>query len=101
MSEFFTYTPESVDQWLNAAQPGQMLLYHIGSLTRDRVYRIGVSGQSPMILARQPLHSTAKHLWKLYVAGKVELVQRKVDERYLYYAVKRKRVKPLQRDWEW
>jgi hypothetical protein len=62
---------------LEAAKPGQWLMYHIGYLYEDRT-------------KNRRLNSLASVAYKSYQDGKACLVQRRLgDKSYEYYAVKR------------
>ena len=73
------HTWVSFDQRVKRALPGEQIVYHVGNLVIDRE-RAGDFFT---------IHLTATAAWRAMEAGKVDLVQRSVDDMFEYIAVKR------------
>lgn len=84
-------TSGKVGVWLASAPTGAELMYHEGSLARDRV--VPKVGQN--WYATTQLDETATTLWNAAAMGYVELTQRRVAEgKYQYLArLRRRRVR--------
>jgi hypothetical protein len=67
-------------QRLNQAKDGTWIMYHIGFLFEDRT-------------KNRRLHALAATIWGEYEAGKVCLVQRRLDDKCCeYYVIKRRQL---------
>lgn len=66
---------EQFDQSIVRAKRGDFIVYHIGSLMRDRLFDVDVAGR-------------AQAAWTSYQDGRCLLVQRRVGDRFNYIAVK-------------
>lgn len=75
-----TLTATSVTEMLSRMAPGQILIYHVGTLMYDRIRGLEFGR----------VHGAAQAAWNAYVRGEVTLVQRKLAPlKYEYIAIRK------------
>lgn len=88
-------TAATFETWLRRSRPGDSMVYHVGFLAADRedVRFLGAPYNQHAHVFHEPIHSLGDAVWRAYLHGKVDLVQRRKGERHRqqfeYIAIKR------------